>query len=167
MRIEYNLVSHTQMEYLSFWGSDHRPVITHINTRRMVGTKKFHFDKRWMSKLNFDKIVQEGWLKSQNGQPLTSLGDRIGNCWTIISRWQKHDQQNLNRGDWRSEIMTRRSPKPWFFLCGGDHEPTRAITIDVGRWGNLFTTEEPRALVSSWRSNYQFFPRNNKATVGA
>lgn len=42
----YKLFSHTEMEYFRFIGSDHRPLLTYIKTRKMLGTKKFWFDKR-------------------------------------------------------------------------------------------------------------------------
>lgn len=44
--------THTRAEYMCFMGSDHRPILTHITTRRIYGTKKFRFDKRRLSKPN-------------------------------------------------------------------------------------------------------------------
>lgn len=99
----YELFSHTHVEYLRFMGSDHRPVLTHIIAKKMFGTKKFRFDKPWISKPNFGTIVREGWSTIRNGAEPT-LGERIANCRTSISRWQKKDQ--LNSSEVIEELKT-------------------------------------------------------------
>lgn len=89
----YDMFSHTNVEYLHFMGSDHRPIMTHFLSKKMFGTKKFRFDKCWLTKPNFKHIIREGWSKVHNTKDPT-LGNRIANCRTRISRWRKQDQLN-------------------------------------------------------------------------
>lgn len=88
----HEMFTHTFAEYMRFMGLDHRPVLTHIMTKKIFGTKKICFDKRWLSKPNFEPIVREGWFKENTNIEL-AIGGWIKMCHTHISRWRKRDQQ--------------------------------------------------------------------------
>lgn len=92
------------MEYLCFMGSDHRPILTHVTAKRIVGTENFCFDKCWLCKPNFETVIREGWSAVRNVADPT-LGDRIANCRTFISRWRKKDQ--LNSSEVIENLKTR------------------------------------------------------------
>ena len=59
----HNIFSHTNMEYLKMWGSDHRLLLSSILDRPKIFSRKFMFDKRWIGKPGLKEAVQEvgGW----------------------------------------------------------------------------------------------------------
>ena len=52
--------SHTDVEYLLRWGSDHRPVLARIKSRETRPRRNFKFDKRWFGKQGFYETVKGG-----------------------------------------------------------------------------------------------------------
>ncbi|XP_010473903.1 PREDICTED: uncharacterized protein LOC104753332 [Camelina sativa] len=57
----HNLFSHTNVEYLKLWGSDHRPVLARIKSRDRRIQRSFKFDIRCLGKPGFKDAVAEGW----------------------------------------------------------------------------------------------------------
>ncbi|KAF8050412.1 hypothetical protein N665_1970s0001 [Sinapis alba] len=55
------LFSHTSVEYLKLWDSDHRPVLAKICSVVRKRRKIFNFDKRWLGKPGFKEAVISGW----------------------------------------------------------------------------------------------------------
>lgn len=74
-------------------GSDHRPILTHVLAKIFFVNNFFRFNKSWLSKPNFETVIKEDWLNVKDNVDPT-LGDRIKNCRTHISRWRKRDQLN-------------------------------------------------------------------------
>lgn len=75
-----------------------------ILMQKDVWHEKFHFDKRWLSKPNFELIVRLGWLTVRNGvDPV--LGERIANCRAFIPKWRKNEQ--LNSSEAIEDLKTR------------------------------------------------------------
>lgn len=48
-------------QYLKFEGSDHRPLVTFLDTRRKKGSKIFRFDRRLKDNPEIRKLVQDTW----------------------------------------------------------------------------------------------------------
>ncbi|XP_024010239.1 LOW QUALITY PROTEIN: uncharacterized protein LOC112085271 [Eutrema salsugineum] len=84
----HNIFSHTNVEYLKMWGSDHRPMIAYIGNSPPIHYKRFMFDKRWIGKPGLEDSVKQVW-----GEPLArvhgSFVCRIRKCRQAISVWKK------------------------------------------------------------------------------
>ncbi|XP_024012343.1 uncharacterized protein LOC112086786 [Eutrema salsugineum] len=84
----HNVFSHTNVEYLKMWGSDHRPLLASVSNKPPRHVHRFMFDKRWVGKPGLEAAVKDGW-----GKPLTmsngSLASRIRKCRRAISVWRK------------------------------------------------------------------------------
>lgn len=57
----HQVFSHTDVEYLLRWGSDHRPVLVKIKSKEAGGRRGFKFDKRWLGKEGLYETVKQGW----------------------------------------------------------------------------------------------------------
>lgn len=64
----HDLFSHANMEYLRFMGSDHRPVLTFILSKKMFGTK------------NFD-LINDGYPNRMLNMWSERVGQRLGISW--------------------------------------------------------------------------------------
>ena len=56
----HHCFSHTNVEYMRLWGSDHRPIFTRFLSRKKLGKRNFKFDKRWIGKNGFRDTVLYG-----------------------------------------------------------------------------------------------------------
>ena len=59
-------------------------------------TKKFRFDRRWISKSGFENIVQEGWIDIESNDNI-SLHDRIKWCRSTNARWRREENYNTQK----------------------------------------------------------------------
>lgn len=59
----HHLFSHTNVEYLNLWGSDHRPVLATIQSRKVQVQLCFKLDKRWLGKDGLEEAIRDGWRK--------------------------------------------------------------------------------------------------------
>ena len=57
----HQFFSHTNVEYLKLWGSDHRPILTCIQSRTVRLQRCFKFDRRWLYKDGFKESIEAGW----------------------------------------------------------------------------------------------------------
>ncbi|XP_024016341.1 uncharacterized protein LOC112089817 [Eutrema salsugineum] len=80
--------SHTIVEYLRLWGSDHRPVLAMIQVDNRRSNKSFRFDKRWLGKPGFKEAVTSGW-GSFDGVSRRDFHQKVANCRKSISTWKK------------------------------------------------------------------------------
>lgn len=69
----HQLFSHTDVEYLMRWGSNHRPILVQIKSKESRGRKGFKFDKRWLGKEGFVDTVKQGWTQGNNGRTRSCL----------------------------------------------------------------------------------------------
>ncbi|KAG7599040.1 Reverse transcriptase domain [Arabidopsis suecica] len=91
----HTIFSHTNVEYLKLWGSDHRPLLASIQNSPPRAFKQFFFDKRWLGKPGFKESVVEGWnFPSLEGGLFTQ---RIKNCRRSISKWKKSNSTNSEK----------------------------------------------------------------------
>ncbi|CAA7027574.1 unnamed protein product [Microthlaspi erraticum] len=85
--------SHTNVEYLHLWGSDHRPVLARIMSHEAKVKRNFRFDKRWLGKDGFKDTVTSGWRSS----PSAGIGNvhgKIQSCRRAISSWKRLNKSN-------------------------------------------------------------------------
>ena len=88
--------SHSNVEYLRLWGSDHRPIVTRFLSTKKQGKRAFKFDKRWLGKNGFRDSILQGW----NDPSLFSKEDlhaRIVHCRKFISRWKRANLSNAKQ----------------------------------------------------------------------
>ncbi|KAG7534390.1 Ribonuclease H-like superfamily [Arabidopsis thaliana x Arabidopsis arenosa] len=91
----HSIFSHTNVEYLKLWGSDHRPLLASIQNSPSRALKQFFFDKRWLGKPGFKESVFEGWnFPSVEGGLFTQ---RVKNCRRSISKWKKSNSTNSEK----------------------------------------------------------------------
>ncbi|KAG7581014.1 Reverse transcriptase zinc-binding domain [Arabidopsis suecica] len=91
----HSIFSHTNVEYLKLWGSDHRPLLASIQNSPSRAFKQFFFDKRWLGKPGFKESVYEGWnFPSPEGGIFTQ---RVKNCRRTISKWKKSNSTNSEK----------------------------------------------------------------------
>ncbi|XP_023644536.1 uncharacterized protein LOC111832445 [Capsella rubella] len=92
----HNLFSHTNVEYLKMWGSDHRPLLASLLSKPKKMRRKFMFDKRWIDKPGLSKAVLEGW-GGEDGSVERSIYQKIQNCKRAISIWKKNNPSNSEK----------------------------------------------------------------------
>jgi len=91
----HTIFSHTNVEYLKLWGSDHRPLQASIQNSPQRYFKPFIFDKRWLGKPGFKESVHGGWdIPSQEGVLFTQ---KVKNCRKSISLWKKSSSSNSEK----------------------------------------------------------------------
>lgn len=85
--------SHTNVEYLKLWGSDHRPILARIKSNNRKVQCSFKFDRRWLGKEGLKETIQSSWTDTDipNLQPLHS---KIANCRKALSVWKRENQTN-------------------------------------------------------------------------
>ncbi|XP_056866982.1 uncharacterized protein LOC130512731 [Raphanus sativus] len=87
------LFSHSVVEFLQLWGSDHRPVLARIQTRIRKSTKNFRFDKRWIGRPGFKDAVTSGWGSFEE-IPTRNFHQKITSCRKKICHWKKQNPTN-------------------------------------------------------------------------
>lgn len=89
----HHCFSHTNVDYLRLWGSDHRPIFTRFLHQRKRGKRSFRFDKRWIGKEGFRDAILQGW-NDPNHFDREDIHDRIEQCRKYISRWKRANPSN-------------------------------------------------------------------------
>ncbi|XP_018479302.1 uncharacterized protein LOC108850231 [Raphanus sativus] len=72
-------------QYLKFEGSDHRPLLTFLDTSRKKSAKIFRFDRRLNENEEIKKLITEIWESS----PQLSVEGRLTLCRRAICTWSK------------------------------------------------------------------------------
>ena len=91
----HTIFSHTIVEYLKLWGSDHRPFLASIQDSPQRFFKPFIFDKRWLDKPGFKESVHGGWDVPSNEGVL--FFHKVKNCRKSISIWKKSNSSNSEK----------------------------------------------------------------------
>ena len=78
------------VEYLSLWGSNHRPILVRFLAKIRSG---FKFDKWWIGKDGFREMILQGWSDPGNFHP-PDLHERIAKCRKAISQWKCMNPSN-------------------------------------------------------------------------
>ncbi|CAA7058410.1 unnamed protein product [Microthlaspi erraticum] len=85
--------SHTTVEYLKLWGSDHRPVLARISSKFINVKRNFKFDKRWLGKTGLKASIIEGWDPLHTSEQ-GDVYSKISSCRQAILRWKKTNKSN-------------------------------------------------------------------------
>ena len=89
----HHCFSHTNVEYLRLWGSDHRPILSRFLLGKKTGRRGFKFDKRCIGKEGFRETILHGW-NDPSAFDRDDLHDRIELCRKHISRWKRANPSN-------------------------------------------------------------------------
>lgn len=89
----HSMLSHTNVEYLKLWSSDHRPILIHVESHTNKVRRNFMFDKRWLGKDRFEDTGHSGWRTSSLGED-PNFVKRIQLCRRSISQWRKDLNSN-------------------------------------------------------------------------
>lgn len=92
----HHCFSHTNVEYLRLWGSDHRPILSRFLSVKKPGRRGFKFDKRCIGKEGFREAILQGW-SDLNLFDRDDLHDKIVFCRKVISRWKRANPSNTTR----------------------------------------------------------------------
>lgn len=80
-------------QYLKYEGSDHRPLLTFLDTRRKTGAKIFRFDRRLKDNPVFRQLVQKTW----DAVPHLDVEGKLSCCRRAICQWSKEFQANSRK----------------------------------------------------------------------
>ena len=85
----------SQTEFLEIGESDHRPLVTYIETEQVEPRRVFRFDSRMIDKDGFHDTVKRGWKGTGQMQLLRiPLAQRLSRCRQHISVWKRHNRSN-------------------------------------------------------------------------
>lgn len=76
-----------------FEGSDHRPLLSFLDTTRKKGRKIFRFDRRLKDNVEIKALVQNVW----DANPYLDVEDRLSLCRKEICKWSKAFQENSRK----------------------------------------------------------------------
>lgn len=77
-------------EYLSFEGSDHRPLLTYLDNNPRKRKNLFRYDRRLTSKPEIKELVLDNWMQCD----LDSVLSRLCRVRQAIIKWTKEQNQN-------------------------------------------------------------------------
>lgn len=80
-------------QYLKYGGSDHRPLLSFLDTTRKKGQKLFRYDRRLRDNEEVTRLVEEVWNNSSG----LSVEERLSCCRKAICKWSKEFQQNSRK----------------------------------------------------------------------
>lgn len=80
-------------QYLKFEGSDHRPLLSFLDTSKKKSQKIFRFDRRLNENVEVKNIVKEIWENTH----YLSVEDRLSQCRHAICKWAKAFHENSQR----------------------------------------------------------------------
>lgn len=80
-------------QYLRYGGSDHRPLLSFMDTRRKRGNGIFRFDRRLKENQKVREIIKELWENNSHLQ----VEEKLSLCRRSICKWSKAFQENSRR----------------------------------------------------------------------
>lgn len=80
-------------QYLKFEGSDHRPLLSYLDTSRKKSQKIFRFDRRLNDNQEVKALVREIWINTAH----LSVEDRLSQCRHAICKWSKAFHENSQK----------------------------------------------------------------------
>lgn len=89
----HQLFSHTNVEYLKLWGSDHRHVLTRIQSRSVRLQRCFKFEKKWLHKDGLKEAIETGWGIEDTASD-RPLHVKINDVRCSISQWKRDNPSN-------------------------------------------------------------------------
>ncbi|CAA7020262.1 unnamed protein product [Microthlaspi erraticum] len=170
----HHCFSHTNVEYLRLWDSDHRPVLARISSKIIKAKRNFKFDKRWLGQEGFRMTVERGWGLSRDVER-GNIHAKVHTCRRAISAWKKTNQTNSQKKieDLKEKLerAQRRGPKYQILPCHHQAKKSKksghkAKKKNDGTWAeteagietvateyfqNLFTSSQPRDFEEALR----------------
>ena len=92
----HHLFSHTNVEYLKLWGSDHRPILIRTQSQTVRLRRSFKFDRRWLDKDGLKEAIEEGW-GPREVMDTRPLHIKLGDVRRAISRWKRANLSNTQK----------------------------------------------------------------------
>ena len=92
----HHLFSHTNMEYLKLWGSEHRPILTRVQSRSIRLRRSFNFDRRWLDKDGLKEAIEAGW-GPEEARGNRTLHVKLSDVRRAISRWKRSNPSNTQK----------------------------------------------------------------------
>ena len=80
-------------QYLNFEGSDHRPLLSFLDTKKKRGKRIFRYDRRLRDNTKVKKIIEEVWETYTH----LCVEARLNLCRKAICKWSKEHQINSRK----------------------------------------------------------------------
>lgn len=80
-------------QYLRFEGSDHRPLISFLDTTKKRGNKLFRFDRRLKENPEIKQLIKEVW----NHHSYLPVEERLTKCRKAICIWSKTHHEDSSK----------------------------------------------------------------------
>lgn len=145
-------------EYLSFEGSDHRPVITRLEPPRKRKGKLFRYDRSLLGNPDVKNLVASAWYSNR---PCT-VKNQIDSCRLSISKWMKENHLNNQK---KIQDLKRKLEDLMSSPTGSESE-IKKINCElktVYQREELYWKQRSRVLwLSLGDKNSHFFSLNNK-----
>lgn len=94
----HDLFPASEIEFLEYGESDHRPLVTYISDQREERKGYFHYDSRLIHREGFKEVVTREWNQnSVNDEDNNSLASRITHCRKVISTWKRNNRVNAEK----------------------------------------------------------------------
>lgn len=84
--------SHSKVQYLRMWESDHRLILADILSKPTRKRKTFKFDKRCLDSEEIRQVIIDGW-NSPEVSPNASIIDHMSSCRRALGRWQREEKK--------------------------------------------------------------------------
>ena len=81
-------------QYLKYEGSDHRPLLSLLDTSKKKGVKIFRFDRRLNDNMEIKKLVSSVWTRNEN----LSVEARLSLCRQASCKWCREFYENSQKG---------------------------------------------------------------------
>lgn len=88
-----DLFPNGRSHYLSFEGSDHRPVLSVFDSKKKKPQKLFRYDRRLRDNEEVRELVDKVWRE----EPNLTIAQRIGKCRHAIAAWSKTNYINSQK----------------------------------------------------------------------
>ncbi|KAF8083517.1 hypothetical protein N665_0768s0004 [Sinapis alba] len=92
----HSLFPATNVEFSQLWGSDHRPVLAHIQSIYRRSRKSIRFDKRCLGRPGFREAIVSGWGPFSEVHNM-DFHHKVASCRRNVISWKKNNPTNLVR----------------------------------------------------------------------
>lgn len=84
-----------EAQLLRLYGSDHRPVVTHMALTKMLHVKRLRCDERFLDCNDLQGLCIRGWKKGFGDVP--SIMERAKECRKQVSYCRRENNMNLEK----------------------------------------------------------------------
>lgn len=90
-------------QYLKYEGSDHRPLLTFLDTTKKRGQKIFRYDRRLRDNEEIKELIRKIWDSSHS----MSVEEKLSSCRKAICAWSKRFHENSQKFPGRNKTQVR------------------------------------------------------------